>query len=692
MKIIKLNYLCLFLFVSCSFYYAQISNPKLNYTLLSEIIIDELIGESSGELAMNHIIEMGGYIHDRKSEEYQNMLWESEYVYKKLLEYGFTNAKVEKFSAGKTWDGISATMWEISPKRNKLADYKDLPAVLASGSKSCNLEAEIIWISEGKEKDYLNIDVKGKIVLTSSNLRSVSQLAFSKGAVGIISFYTRNPLKGELSIPISGFQSPDGKDAFAFYLTPRDGYILRDRILYGEKIKVSVKIESQIVDNNLEIPTCLIEGTDKNAKEIIFSAHLFEGLVKQGANDNISGSAAILEVARTLKVLIDEKRIPAPKRSIRFIWVPEYSGTIPWVKEHREIIKNTLCNINLDMVGLWLKKNNSFFSMERTTFGNPHYINDVMEHYFKFVGEGNYESIFNQGPNIFSNRIVAPTGSDDPFYYKIEPFYGASDHDVFTNVSNRVPGIMIITWPDLYYHTSEDLANKCDATQLKRTIFLSAATAYTIVSADNDLALSIANEIFGNSQIRLGQVINRCFDKMNKSNKIDFNKTYRISKSILMASFENEKETIISTLELSDQGKNYLNHLTTALTKNYENYLEVLDKYVTNLAQLRNIKLEKLIENEIEKKAKKNIPKLNNKISELGFASSRSIFANISKDILEKYSLNNFRNTNELLLLINGKRNLLEIKAGLDAQYDIDVKLETIFNFIELLKVASYLE
>ena len=68
--------------------------------------------------------------------------------------------------------------------------------------------------------------------------------------------------------------------------------------------------------------------------------------------------------------------------------------------------------------------------MIRTTFGNPHYINDVMENYYRYVGEGNRERIQNRGNfYLVPRRIVAPTGADEPFYYSIETHYGASDHD-----------------------------------------------------------------------------------------------------------------------------------------------------------------------------------------------------------------------------------------------------------------------
>ncbi len=65
-------------------------------------------------------------------------------------------------------------------------------------------------------------------------------------------------------------------------------------------------------------------------------------------------------------------------------------------------------------------------------------------------------------------RIVAPFGADEPFWYSIETHYGASDHEVFNDWGVGVPGIMMIAWPDRWYHTSGDTADKSDATQMKR--------------------------------------------------------------------------------------------------------------------------------------------------------------------------------------------------------------------------------
>jgi hypothetical protein len=79
-----------------------------------------------------------------------------------------------------------------------------------------------------------------------------------------------------------------------------------------------------------------------------------------------------------------------------FLWGPEFSGTSRWVQDNQAIMEKTLCNINMDMVGEWLTKCQAFMCLMRTTYGNPHYINDVMENYYRYVGEGNRERVQNR--------------------------------------------------------------------------------------------------------------------------------------------------------------------------------------------------------------------------------------------------------------------------------------------------------
>ncbi len=394
----------------------------------------------------------------------------------------------------------------------------------------------------------------------------------------------------------------------------------------------------------MEVPSCIIKGRDSEAGEVIFSAHLFEGYVKMGANDDLSGCAAILEIARMLNTMINEGRIERPLRTIRFIWAPEFSGTAPWVIENKEIMKKTLCDINLDMVGLWLLKNQSFLCMHRTTYGNPHYINDVMENYYNFVGLGNRAGLAVSGRGGFVKRIVAPTGSDDPFYFAIDDHYGSSDHEVFNDWGVQVPGIMMITWPDLYYHTSQDIADKCDPTELKRVCFIGAAAAYTIANAEESSALKIAAEVTGNASQRIGKQMERAIAELDKAKKDDFERLYKRTKGFIEASIINEKSTLNTTSELvpnSDNFNEYLSKLGSSIDASGDASIKSFDAYAVTKARSLGLTSVSFKPTALENKAKTIIAKPGALITEKSYRGYTELIGKIDPKVKEKFSYNN---------------------------------------------------
>lgn len=688
MKILK-PFLIIVFFIAQIQLHAQYT-PFFQWTLLPEEQMDEIIGESSGETALNHAIEMVGYQRNRPASEYgASTFRESAYVLKKLKEYGIQQAKIERFEGRETWDGIKGELWEIEPGRKKLADYDDIALSLAQGSKNADVEAELVWVEEGREDDFENIDVMGKIVVTSSMVGRVHNLAIKKGALGVVSFGSSRELTAPTAIPASGIYGNNA--TFGFYLSPREGYKLRDRLIRGEKIKVHAVVESQMLPYDLQVPTCIISGSGETEDEIIFSAHIFEGYTKQGGNDNVSGSAVILEIARILQQLISDGRLPQPKRSIRFIWVPEYSGTIPWVNAHNDIMDRTLCNINLDMVGLHLKPNNSFFSLMRTTFGNPHYVNDVLENYFVYMGEVNREILANRGNKKIANQIIAPSGTDDAFYYQIEQHYGASDHEVFNHWSIHVPGVMLITWPDMYYHTSEDLPNKLDPTQLKRAAVIAAAGAYTIASADENMAISIAETAFSNASKRLGIELARANKEIQNADSDNLESRAKKASAYIETTMQNEIATIRSILELSPEGKNLqksLADIENSLDDLFNTHFSILQSKIVLKAEACGIDKLNLKLTEEEKQATKLIPKATKNVKSGGFRVERSI-RTLPNEIVTKYPHGNIANTTELCALINGKNSALDIKKMLDTQFEKESELQSIINYLELLKIQE---
>jgi hypothetical protein len=414
--------------------------------------------------------------------------------------------------------------------------------------------------------------------------------------------------------------------------------------------------------------------------------------VKQGANDNHSGSAVILEVARTLNTLILEGRIPRPKRTIRFLWGPEYSGTGPWVTAHKDVMERTLANINMDMVGEWLTLNKAYMRLMRTTYGQPHYINDVMENLYRFVGEANNERIQNRsGFYKVPRRIVAPSGADEPFYYSIETHYGASDHEVFNDWGVQVPGIMMIVWPDQWYHTSGDRPDKADPTQLKRVAVIGAAAAYAVASADDEMAIRLAGEIASNATRRLGHELVIAQELLNGADAAALVGAYQHARAHVQGTVMAEKETLESVQELaSDQARigAYLEAMKGMVDAVGNAHLTALDTHMRSTATRLGARAVVLQATDLERRAGRIVPRQTALVKQNGYTGWRQPLQGVSQEVRDRFPYGRV-NTNEIQLLVDGRHSALDIKIMLDAQSEAPADLEAVINYLEVLKAAG---
>lgn len=676
--------------------------PWYYWTFLPAEQMDEIIGEASGETAWNTIMETGGYTKNRRPDEYRTTFYESGYIYGELKWYGIPNARLVRVPARNplTWDGITGELWEVSPQRQKLVSYRDNAFQLVEGSNSADVTADLVWVGKGSAEEILAADVKGKIAVGHGNVGSLHSNAVRHGAEGVLAISDSRNYLDPLQIPqgrIGATADPVTNERiearFAFQMNIREGQYLRDRLLRDERITVNARVETSMEPYEIQNVEAYIPGTDPDATAVIFSAHIFEGLVKQGANDNKSGGAAILEVARVLNTLIGEGRIPRPERGIRFWWGPEFSGSRPWVEMNFEEIKNSFCNINMDMVGEWLSLNKAHFNLMRTTFGNAHYVNDVVENYYRFVGEGNRNRVHNRrNVNPIPHRIVAPFGADEPFHYSIEMHYGSSDHVVFNDFGVQIPGVMMIAWPDQWYHTSGDLVDKSDPTQLKRAVVIGAAAAYTIASAGDEMAARIAGEITSNASRRLGHQLAIAMEMINRSGAGDIEENYKRAVFHLEAHLINEKATLESVYELvSSRHKieGHINELHKALEECGNSHIRALESQMRVKAAGPGTVPADIRLTDMEIMADSIIPALVPASVKMGPGKLAEMLSALPADILLKNPVMSRIDRNEVARLVNGTNSLLTIKKMLDAQQPEAADLEDIMNFINQMKAAG---
>ncbi|NER14938.1 DUF4910 domain-containing protein [Leptobacterium flavescens] len=471
-------------------------------------LIAHLDQELSGELAKRNLEFISRLHRMRGSEDYQKAI---DFIQAELKKYGLEGIELIKIPADgqimygtqksrPAWDVEFAELWEVENTGNiwvhktKIADWESIPLVLAQDSESGEVTASLVDIGQGtSEADYKGKDLKGKLVLTSSQPQSVVPLAIEKyGAVGIIS-YAQNQVtawwKENENLIRWGHLSTFAKTkTFAFMVSLKQARSFQERLEKGEDIRLHAKVKAGQHPGYYDILTAIIEGADPELKEeeITFSCHLDHP--RPGANDNASGCMAILEVARTIKKLIDEGKIDRPARTIRFVWSPEIEGTMALLSYKPEYIGKTKFNIHMDMVG-GSPETKALFHVSRGPASVSSFSNDIAEAFGSFVNQSS--NAYASGQQVMF-PLASKEGGKEALQAVLGEFHMGSDFQVYSEGSFKIPSIYLHDWPDRYIHTNYDVPANIDPTKLKRAGFIGAASALELANfGSKDLTATI---------------------------------------------------------------------------------------------------------------------------------------------------------------------------------------------------------
>lgn len=466
-----------------------------------EELVRHLDNELSGESAKRNLEYLSRLHRMRGSEDYRKA---TEFIQSRLIEYHLEQIELFKIPADgnimygtqksrPAWDVKFAELWELENKNGKwqphirIANWEAVPLVLAQDSEGGEATADLVDIGSGtSDQDYTNKNIKGNLVLTSSQPGSIVTLAIAKyGAAGIISYAQNQPTAwwGENENLIRwGHLEVFAKDkTFAFMVSLKQARDFQKRLKSGEQIKLHAKVDAAAHSGTYDILTAVIEGTDPNLKneEIAFTCHLDHP--RPGANDNASGSVTIMEVARTIKKLIDEGKLARPKRTIRFIWSPEIEGTTVLLNYKPAYATKIKAVIHMDMVGGG-PETKAIFHVSRSPKSLPSFVNDIGEAFGNYLNEASDK--FASGDKV-AYPLVAKEGGKEDLHAVLGQFSMGSDFQVYSEGSFRIPSIYLHDWPDRYIHTNYDLPAYIDPTKLKRAGFIGAASAITLANYDN---------------------------------------------------------------------------------------------------------------------------------------------------------------------------------------------------------------
>jgi hypothetical protein len=490
---------------------AAFSDEPRKTPLLDNTVLEAITRTASGLLAKDTVTALGRFHRVQGSSGYHDA---AELIAARARQYGLSDVKIEAFPADGTttyhsfrsyygWEAEVGVLTEVAPRHELVADYSQLAVALADYSNDSDVTAELVDAGAGtSDADYDGKDVRGRIVLAGGLVAQVHQQAVEKrGAAGVLSYQANQTTgwSGDLQDNVRwGHLSPYNlKNTFAFMISLRQARSFQERLRTGEAIRLHAVVKARMKAAAFEVVTATIPGTDPEAGEVVFSCHLCHQ--KPGANDNASGAAAILEDARILATLIDTGVLPRPRRTIRFIWPPEISGTMCYLARHPEVVARMRAAIHMDMVGGDFGITKAVLHLTRTPASLPSAVSDVAAAFGEYVIAGSHRAA---ADGDFSDAILSPEGSKDPLIAEVAPFSMGSDHDVYLEGSYRIPTIYINDWPDVFIHTNSDTPANIDATKMRRVAVIGACCGYFLASARRQEAELLALEVFSRGAAR----------------------------------------------------------------------------------------------------------------------------------------------------------------------------------------------
>ena len=219
-----------------------------------------------------------------------------------------------------------------------------------------------------------------------------------------------------------------------------------------------------------------IEGTEKPEEIIVVSAHYDhvgtkDGVVYNGADDDGSGTVAVMEIAEAFQEA--KKAGKGPKRSILFLHVTGEEHGLLGSKYYSDNpvfdMKNTVVDLNIDMIGRSDKENEG-------------------KDYVYVIGSEMLSSqlkVINEAANKITHNLELNYKYDDP--NDTQRLYYRSDHYNFAK--HGVPVAFFFDGIHADYHQPTDDPEKIDYPLLQKRAQLVFATAWELANRNDRIVV-----------------------------------------------------------------------------------------------------------------------------------------------------------------------------------------------------------
>ncbi|MGE5359977.1 MAG: M28 family metallopeptidase, partial [Bacteroidales bacterium] len=252
-----------------------------------------------------------------------------------------------------------------------------------------------------------------------------------------------------------------------FAVSPNESKPLRDRLAAGQKLRVSFVLEAKSGNDPGETVVATLPGRD-HSKYVLFCAHGDSDSGGPGADDNASGVAVVLEIARTVAAAVKSRAIPQPAYDLRFAsWGGEMSSTREYLQGMDKDPSALLAVFNYDQAGFGSFKNALYvepddvavnkdvITLVRTVMKDHLGARGFPEHAASVKAQGGTDSY------VFQNTRTP----NAPMYPAVTLYTSAWDRERAQPVTEGFPPLnwypeekpgMVTVDGDIYYHSVGD--------------------------------------------------------------------------------------------------------------------------------------------------------------------------------------------------------------------------------------------
>ncbi|MGH9326891.1 MAG: M28 family metallopeptidase, partial [Terriglobia bacterium] len=385
----------------------------------------------------------------------------------------------------------------LPPSERVLCDYQKVPTSLGEWSgptPTGGITAEVVEVKQWPPEKIAAMDLHGKLALTDEMAPNIKWALVKAGALGAINAFTENPSLQNARQWVNAWGDygwafiKGSKPLICFSITPRQASLLRKLIAEHGSVRVHATVDTHYYSGVYPSTTGVIPGTSN--EEVLALGHTSE----EGAGDNASGVAALMEAMSTLQRLIASGKLAKPKRTIRILAMPEMFGSMYYIKTHRERIGHTVAAICLDTPA----EGYDFAGSIYTFYTNPDVASSYTDGFILKVAATYLSQI---GRRWHWHAFA--TGTDS---YLGDPTIG-------------VPTVWAYSGNDVHtpHHSSADTPNRVDSRSLRDLTIVTAAYLYYLANAEEPEALWLAEVAQGWGQRQILRSVNLLIDRINSA-------------------------------------------------------------------------------------------------------------------------------------------------------------------------------